>query len=308
MNKNNKKVEIWNSTEKEDYFCPSCGSKLKRRLGTVNAHHFSHIKTTCDPWYKEKSEWHKNWQSIFPIDNREVIKISKESKHIADVGINDTVIEFQHSSITAKELSKRNQFYLRCSRKIIWVFDCYGKDIYMPSQSFGLLDNQIRAHTEIDTETIKKFYWYRSKRVLKNLIGVENIELFLHINDKYVIKIVECEDSWGFRNLIGKAYTIEEFLSHLAIYDKNLNGIKSHGILNGYSKKYQRVLDVKKLTAWIKEDNRNGNYSIKLSDDLRILFKDYIDGFITYKQMNKKAGLGYRRPTSETSYFYGLDN
>lgn len=58
INKKKQKVAIENSTSNDEYFCPLCNSKLIRKQGSINAHHFAHKKETgCDPWYKDMSEW-----------------------------------------------------------------------------------------------------------------------------------------------------------------------------------------------------------------------------------------------------------
>lgn len=44
-------------------------------------------------------------------------------KHIADILINDIVIEFQHSAISIDEFRDRNRFYASCGYSVIWVFD-----------------------------------------------------------------------------------------------------------------------------------------------------------------------------------------
>ena len=73
------------------------------------------------------SEWHYNWQCLFPKECREVVVEKFGVKHRADVLINGFVVEFQHSSITAAEIMERNNFYLACDYAVIWVFDAQNK-------------------------------------------------------------------------------------------------------------------------------------------------------------------------------------
>ncbi len=48
-------------------------------------------------------------------------------KYRADICIDKTIIEFQHSPITSEEFAKRNDFYLSCGYQVVWVFDATGK-------------------------------------------------------------------------------------------------------------------------------------------------------------------------------------
>lgn len=73
------------------------------------------------------SEWHLSWQRRFPEEYREVVIEKNGIKHRADICINNTVIEFQHSPITGEEIAKRNNFYLYCGYQIVWVFDATDK-------------------------------------------------------------------------------------------------------------------------------------------------------------------------------------
>lgn len=83
------------------------------------------------------SEWHLSWQENFPEDCREVVVEKDGIKHRADVLINNTVIEFQHSSITSEEIAKRNNFYMSCGYHVIWVFDAEG---YIKNSVSGSID------------------------------------------------------------------------------------------------------------------------------------------------------------------------
>ena len=76
-----------------------------------------------DHWHYDMSEWHRKKQSYFPIENREVVLRHKNKIHRADILINKTVIEFQHSPITAGEFMERNSFFNSLGLRIVWVFD-----------------------------------------------------------------------------------------------------------------------------------------------------------------------------------------
>jgi len=102
--------------------CEICGSELIARCGPKNIHHWSHkSKIDCDPWWENKTDWHRNWQNAFPNDWQEVVHHdSKGEQHRADVKTDEGwIIEFQHSPIKPEEIHARNDFY----RSIVWVVD-----------------------------------------------------------------------------------------------------------------------------------------------------------------------------------------
>ncbi len=133
LNKNKERVPISNIDSNENYYCPICGENLVVRRGTINAHHFAHktnsICTSKDGWHYDMSQWHYDWQNQFPIKNQEVVFTDKNKTHRADIFINNTVIEFQHSPISEAEFNDRNNFYKNLGYKVIWIFDAEGKNI-----------------------------------------------------------------------------------------------------------------------------------------------------------------------------------
>lgn len=127
LNANGERVSIENATQDNKYYCPICGELLTIRAINSLAikTHFAHKRgTICyDDWTHDMSEWHLSWQKQFPEQYREVVIDQNGIKHRADICINNTVIEFQHSPITGEEISKRNDFYLSCGYQVVWVFD-----------------------------------------------------------------------------------------------------------------------------------------------------------------------------------------
>lgn len=131
LDESKNRIDIHIADKSRKYFCPVCGAELSIKAQdslSVKAH-FAHKKgTKClDTWKHDMSEWHYNWQCMFPENCREVVVEKNGTKHRADVLINDVVIEFQHSPITAQEIMERNTFYLGCGYKVIWVFDAQNK-------------------------------------------------------------------------------------------------------------------------------------------------------------------------------------
>lgn len=119
-----KRVNINDAIKGKPYFCPVCQSPVVIKDGEINATHYSHKANAClDDWNYDMSEWHRRMQSYFPAENTEVVVEYKGKIHRADVMVNDIVIEFQHSPITANEFIDRNSFFTRLGKRIAWVFD-----------------------------------------------------------------------------------------------------------------------------------------------------------------------------------------
>ena len=104
--------------------CPSCGSELIAKCGTIKINHWAHKGTcNCDPWWESETEWHRTWKNNFSVEWQECILTDDRTgeKHIADIRtIHADIIEFQHSHIDPIEQTKRERFY----KKMIWVVDC----------------------------------------------------------------------------------------------------------------------------------------------------------------------------------------
>ena len=126
------------------YFCPVCGQPLQLKASSSKCirPHFAHLpKHPCtDTWEYDMSEWHLSWQEKFPEECREVVMEKDGEKHRADILIHNTVIEFQHSPIKLKEFQARNQFYLGCGKKLIWIFDISDKEIDYKEFSYSAFD------------------------------------------------------------------------------------------------------------------------------------------------------------------------
>jgi len=105
INNQGKKVAIEESNDWDNYFCEFCESKLTRKLGLIYQHHYAHTSLlSCDSWRSNKTEWHRRWQATFPVLNQEVIISNVKGKHIADVSLENCVLEFQHSPLSIKDL------------------------------------------------------------------------------------------------------------------------------------------------------------------------------------------------------------
>lgn len=131
LTKEKKRVSIENAQPNEIYLCPVCGNPVVVKAACSNnvRTHFAHKRNSLclDNWKHDMSDWHLGWQSKFPIENREVVVENNGVVHRADVLINNTVIEFQHSPISGEEFEARNNFYKNCGFKVVWLFDVTGK-------------------------------------------------------------------------------------------------------------------------------------------------------------------------------------
>ena len=127
---NKERIQIENASSDKEYFCPICGEKLIiKAIGSKSVRtHFAHKnRKDCDDFSHDMSDWHYNWQCCFPENTREIVLENNGIKHRADILINNTVIEFQHSPISADEIRERNEFYLSCGYNMVWVFDANDK-------------------------------------------------------------------------------------------------------------------------------------------------------------------------------------
>ena len=102
--------------------CPICGAPFVAKCGEERIWHWAHQGTRfCDPWWENKTEWHRKWQAQFPDSWQEIVHRADDgTKHIADIKTeHGWVIEFQHSYLRPEERRSRDAFY----RKLIWVVD-----------------------------------------------------------------------------------------------------------------------------------------------------------------------------------------
>lgn len=100
--------------------CQFCGKPTLSKCGTKVCWHWAHArKGSCDPWWDNESEWHRDWKNHWPNEYQEIVHFDETGeKHIADVKLaNGTVIEFQNSPMSLQELQSREQFY----EDMIWV-------------------------------------------------------------------------------------------------------------------------------------------------------------------------------------------
>ncbi len=131
LTKDNNRISIEDAIPGEEYCCPVCGNPVVVKAAKSDnvRTHFAHKRNTLclDDWKHDMSDWHFEWQSKFPIESREIVVEKDGVVHRADILINDTVIEFQHSPISGEEFEERNSFYKSCGYRVVWLFDAADK-------------------------------------------------------------------------------------------------------------------------------------------------------------------------------------
>ena len=210
---NDNRVHIDETHSNQQYFCPTCGVPLILKKGNIRQHHFAHTAHhECkDTWTRNReydlSPWHFEWQSIFPKENQEFTFSLGETKHRADVLIDRTVVEFQHSLLPSSRFDDRNNFYFNLGYKVIWLFNVsalYEKGNL--SYSAGI--NELC------------FSWKNPKQAF-NAYDVQNgqIDIFLQITDeeKCIVRVKEVSP-YGFESFTSTTLlSKDDFLNYVGL-------------------------------------------------------------------------------------------
>jgi competence protein CoiA len=100
--------------------CPSCGSEVRSKCGSIVTWHWSHLAADCDPWTEPETAWHRDWKNRFPVAWQEQVI----GCHRADIHTPaGWTIELQHSAISPDEIQEREWFYTLNGGKMAWVVD-----------------------------------------------------------------------------------------------------------------------------------------------------------------------------------------
>ncbi len=118
--------------KKETFSCQSCRGNLRLKRGPYRKAHFAHLpESNCaygvENAKENKTEWHRRMQEYFPREAQEYyFQVDVPDKHyIADVFLEEsnTVLEFQHSTISREDFVNRTLFHAKHKRRIVWLFD-----------------------------------------------------------------------------------------------------------------------------------------------------------------------------------------
>lgn len=181
-NHHNQRIAADAATSQDTYRCPVCKNPVILKAGSIKIHHFAHAQLMdCKNDDSEMSEWHVEWQKSFGLHNAEVIINIGNYTHIADINLNNVVVEFQHSPITYKEAKKRTVFYTLDNRKLFWIFDFRDK--------YRL--RQITIHKPKGYKDLI-FKWLNANKAV--LAGVDNrgngaVTLFIQIQDDKLVEV-----------------------------------------------------------------------------------------------------------------------
>ena len=169
LDKENNKIEVSYSGELAK--CEICNSKVKGRKGEQRIKHWYHFETKiidCDNWYEPITEWHLDWQNLFPKKNREVTITVNNISHRADILLNNgSVIEIQNSPIRFDEIEKRESFYGK--KNLIWILN--GQNLINKS----ILTEDIYNYNRMLSISIPKIFEtvdnYNLQNILENIIN-----------------------------------------------------------------------------------------------------------------------------------------
>ena len=155
------------------------------------------------------SPWHNEWQSLFPKENQEVKLSLGDTKHRADVIIDRTVIEFQHSIMAVKAFDDRNDFYFNLGNKVIWLFDLS-----------DLIEEQLFYK---ETDDGLEFYWRNPKKAFNNYdIQSGCIDLFFQLksdSDACIVRVTDVSES-GFECFYTSRFISKnDFLTYVGLKD-----------------------------------------------------------------------------------------
>lgn len=123
------------------------------------------------------SEWHRQWQLLFPEECREVIVEHEGEKHIADIKCGRMVVEFQHSPMSAEEFEKRTRFYTESGNILIWVFDY--------ADECDALVSTVNYEYKLEEFDSDKWRWQYAHKTFQyfNSASDDNSKIFLMFED-----------------------------------------------------------------------------------------------------------------------------
>ena len=242
LDKNNRVTYIDDTVPGHDYFCPVCDSKMIVKRGDIRRHYFAHSsgESCSDSWEKsyDISEWHRDWQNKFPVENREVVVGFGNIKHRADVLVGRTVIEFQHSYISKESYDNRTVFYKENEYKVIWLFDL--------SEEYA--DGKIDYSQENGNIILK---WKNHRNIFKNTVFTDdNVELYVQVNkseQESILRICDISndgETFVSKNIISEKQFIDYFTDGNGEFEKPISEkITENEDYKAFKEKYNIRLD-----------------------------------------------------------------
>lgn len=267
VDSNNNRIHIDDISSGQECFCPACGSLLSNKNhGRIRRHHFSHRKDSpcSDEWYNdyESSEWHDEWQSLFPAENQEIFIDNGSEKHRADVVIGRSVIEFQ-SSRFPEAINIKNHFYVEAGYRVVWLFNCVDK----------YYDGNISIRNNI-------LHWSRMPAIFDDAdIRLGLTEIYLQIKDKgedRIIKIAPKAVAGDNKLNIAVVYGRGEFLEHIGLVNGQckppfIRDEAYNAEFNGFAEKYGITLNKQQQSAVQAVDGDNLLFAVPGSGKTTVL-------------------------------------
>lgn len=162
LDKNKQQVFYNEAIKGEKYFCRFCKAKMTFKKGIIKIPHFAHfpnLQTPCH--YKKETEEHVILKHFFFKEFGCKIE-EKIGNNIADVIMDDVIIEIQCSPIGLEEFIKRNENAFDNNKKIVWILE--------KNKTFG------------NTQQVGKGYFLRPKTIEKRLAIVQKTLLYFNIS------------------------------------------------------------------------------------------------------------------------------
>lgn len=248
------------------YSCPVCGGAVRLRAGDNNVAHFAHIHACTDTFTHDMSEWHKAWQMMFPLKNREVVITHGNETHRADVLCYGTVIEFQHSPISESEFQRRNEFYTSAGYKVVWIFDAI--DLYSVDGRISYIDEWQNRW-----DNGAKFTWKHPWRFLSGFMPQDekSVDIFFQLMpfgndpkseeaDSYMEKVVWVNTNyktlWGWFHTSYTATNYADLLAWLKERRSRKNGNATENAAGQKNYKYHvdgKVIEAAEFDDFLKE-------------------------------------------------------
>lgn len=215
IKKSGERIHINEALKNLMYYCPICKNELMQKRGDMRIHHFAHYSNKDEKqnncplrYYSGMTEWHFNWLNRFNKENIEIILENENQKFVADVLINNTVIEFQSKNLTIEQFRERNSFYTFLRYKVIWIFDLI--DEY---QSKKIVNDPYYTNEN-------EFQWKRPKKFFKELnVKNEKCQIYFQLSDDENVCGLERVDSntWDFKTFYtdnNRIFSINEFIDN----------------------------------------------------------------------------------------------
>ena len=204
------RVYIDEANRNETYYCPECAEKMVQRHGEIMTHCFAHYPNTqcTDTWHYDESDWHIKFQSLFPLDNQEVVLEHDGTKHRADICYPERklVIEIQGERIRQTEFKARNEYFRKLGHHIIWIFD-ESRVFENESINYGYRRMACTRNWEHPSKTFDEFDAYQTNDVevwfMRSNLDDDDRPRFFRVLDNFLgFKKITCSFCYSLKELM----------------------------------------------------------------------------------------------------------